>query len=876
MLTYKIIHSMRSILLMTLLLSMAFFLSNCTKTGKHERNIMNLENSWQIINTVDTALDGQEISSSDINLDAWIPASVPTTVLGALVENDVYQDIYYGKNLEIIDKIQFQTPWWYRTEFSLKDESTSNYRLIFEGINYRADIWLNGQKIASSDSMIGSFRIYELDVTKVIRQDKNILAVKVHPPQPGDFTIGFVDWNPRPPDSNMGLWRGVKLKKSGAISINHPFVQSKVNLNTFEEAELTITAEVHNHSTEKVTGILSGKIDRIQFQQDIELNPQEQKQIVFSPEEYPELKIDNPKLWWPIHLGEPNLYSLQLTAIVDEAVSDRQETRFGIREVSDYINAEGHRGYKVNGKPVLIRGGGWVDDLLLIEDKDKIKAQVLYTKHMNLNTIRLEGFWGSSQYLYDLADEHGLFLMPGWSCQWEWEGYLGKPVDEFGGIKEPDEIDLVAKSLRDQVLWLRNHPSIFVWVLGSDMLPRPALERTYQSYLDKVDPTRPALMACKEMTSEISGPSAVKMRGPYEYVTPNYWYVDKNYGGAFGFNTETGPGPQPPPLESIRKMIPETNLWPIDEEWNYHCGRNQFNTLDNYLDAFNQRYGKAGNVEEFAFKAQAANYEAMRAMFEAFGVNKYNATGVIQWMLNSAWPEMYWQLYDWYLMPNGAFYAARAACRPVHIAYNYGDGNIYTVNDHLNSMKDLQAEIRILDSNSKIIFTESVQLDMEANASQKIFDLPRLNNVTTVYFLDLRLKDVNGNLLSNNFYWLSTKPDVLDFEDTRWFWTPNKSFADFTELNQLPQVEIKAECNFKDKGQAIVTLANPTESLAFFIELGIIGKEDGQSILPIFWDDNYVSLLPGETRQIHARFNKEDLNGQTPDFTYQGWNIKKD
>jgi exo-1,4-beta-D-glucosaminidase len=366
------------------------------------------------------------------------------------------------------------------------------------------------------------------------------------------------------------------------------------------------------------------------------------------------------------------------------------------------------------------------------------------------------------------------------------------------------------------------------------------------------------------------------MNGPYDYVTPNYWYLDKKNGGAFGFNTETGPGPQPPPLESIKKMIPEGHLWPIDDVWNYHCARGKFNTMDRYLEALDRRYGKPETLEEFSLKAQTANYEAIRGMFEAFGVNKFNATGIIQWMLNAAWPKMHWQLYDYYLMPSGAFYGTRKACQPVNIVYNYADKDIYVVNDTLSEVKYVKAEIRVFDIHSRLIFSKDVEVSVGENRSEKILDVPDWKEKSSVYFLDLKIRDVRGKVLSTNFYWLSAKEDVLDEKKTTWFVTPNKDYADFTALEKLTEVKIREKHEFFDLGsekEVVVTLENPTESIAFFIELGLYGEKSGSSVLPVFWEDNYVSLLPGELREIRACFSKEDLKGGQPALRLRGWNV---
>jgi len=833
-----------------------------------------LKSDWLIQSSAGVKESGGIISGSGYDVVGWYPTDAPATVMAALVKNNVYRDPFMGNNLEAIPTDQFKNSWWYRREF--KVEADENTRLIFEGINYSANIWLNGQQIATSDTLVGAFRIFDLDITKYVNSVNNILAVEVFPPKPGDFTIGFVDWNPRPPDANMGIWRQVKLRTTGAVSVDNPFVQSKVNLETLTQAELTISADIVNHSDRQVEGALHGRIDKLVFSQNFSLAPHETKRLSFAPQQYTMLKIDNPRLWWPNNLGEPNLYQLILSAETGNQVSDMRTVQFGIREVADYINEQGHRGYKINGKKVLIRGGGWVDDLFLADDDKKIEDQIKYAKFMNLNTIRLEGFWGSSEKLYDLADQYGILLMAGWSCQWEWDNYLGGPVDEFGGVITPQQIELVTRYTRDQALWLRNHPALFVWVMGSDMLPRPALENKYNELFAAIDPTRPLLMSCSDKTSEISGPSAVKMNGPYDNVTPNYWYVDKKNGGAFGFNTETGPGPQPAPLESIKKMIPPEHLWPIDEMWNYHCGRNEFNKLDRYNNALNHRYGAPASLEEYLQKAQMANYEAIRAMFEAFAVNKHNSTGIIQWMLNSAWPELYWQLYDYYLMPNGAFYGTKTACKPVNIIYNYGDQDIYLTNDTFSAFENYRAEIRVFTIDSKQVFEHSIQVNINKNESRKIFELPKIDGLSSVYFVDLKLYNSQNQEICNNFYWLSTKADILDEEGTLWFVTPNEEYADFTALHELPQTTLEVTHQFIDLGKEYevkVVMKNPSDVIGFFIDLNVYGQESGNSILPIFWDDNYISVLPGQVKEITGRFAKDDLKGNKPAFRLSGWNV---
>jgi exo-1,4-beta-D-glucosaminidase len=845
-----------------------------------------LSEGWMIQSSSEVREGPELISMPDFDSRHWYPMSVPSTVLAALVDNGVYENPYFGMNLSRIPGEPFEKPWWYRTEFQLSSQQASETVLLeFDGINYNANIWLNGNCVASSSEVRGAFRRFRFDISKFVSKGSNALALEVFSPKPGDFSTGFVDWNPPPPDRNMGIFRSVRLRFCRDVSIERPFIQTKLNFETLDQATLTVTAELINHGQHSISGILEGEIESLRFRKNVDIEPQEQKIITFTG-----LKIANPRIWWPYQLGKPNLYALNLKFTADGEVCDVAHTKFGIREIEDYTNEGRHRGFKVNGKKILIKGAGWTDDLLLADTPQNIDNQLRYVRHLNLNCIRLEGIWGKDQTLYDLCDRYGILMMVGWSCHWEHEQYLGKPVDDrYGGVISSEDIELIAQSWQDQVLWLRNHPSIFVWAIASDKIPKPELERRYIETFKKYDTTRPYLVSTGGVGSEqqiigknvvksdISGSSGVKMLGPYAYTPPIYWYTDKSRGGAYGFNTETSPGAVVPPLESIKKMLPKEHLWPIDEFWEFHCGLNEFSTLDRYRQALNRRYGEPAALEEFVSKAQVLNYELMRPMFEAFRANKGPATGIIQWMLNAAWPKMYWQLYDKYLTPTGAFYAARKACEPLHILYNYGNRGIYIVNDYLSAFRSLKATIRVLDINSTEVLNRAMEIDVETESSAAIFELPELIKISTTYFLDLRLNNENGIEIDNNFYWLSTRPDVLDYDIKvkPWpYYTPSKEFADLTALNFLPQAKVDFEYHAKligDQTKLTATLHNASDTIAFFIELKISGEKSGQTLLPVFWQDNYVSLLPDETRTIEATFST--INDQ-PILTINGWNIE--
>lgn len=834
-----------------------------------------LSSGWAIQSSAKVANPGPALSQPGFDVGLWYAAEVPCTVMGTLTRLGVHKDPLFGRNLEGISPEPFKASWWFRTEFDDAPPKDTHTRLCLDGVNYRADIWLNGQKVAGRDQVFGAFRTFDLDITPFLRAGKNALAVEVHPPQPGDFTMGFVDWNPLPPDRNMGLFREVRLRRSGAVSMDDTFVRSTVDLKTLASATLQIETRLVNHEDRPVAGSLQGAIGSIRFLVPYRLAAREQKTLRLGPRDVPGLKIQNPRLWWPHTLGKPERYALDLKAQEKGRILDERSVSFGIRQVSDYLTPEGHRGYIINGRKLLIRGAGWVDDLFLREDAQNLEAQFQYVKQLNLNTVRLEGFWGSSQRLYDLADREGVLLMAGWSCQWEWPEYMGHAIvenEQFGGPKDPKDVDLVTACLRDQVRWLRNHPSLFVWVVGSDKLPWPEVEARYIADLKTLDPSRPLLASCKALTSPVSGPSAVKMAGPYDYVTPNYWWEDTKNGGAYGFNTETGPGPQIPPMSSLKRTLPPDKLWPVSEEWNYHCGRFQFGTLDTYLKAYKARYGEPASADEFAFKAQAANYEAMRAMYEAFAVNRPRTTGLVQWMLNAAWPKFYWQLYDHFLMPNGAFYGARKGAQPVAAVYHPVERAAYVLNDSMKDLKGARLRARLYDQNSTLVFDREVAADEPAGGVRRLLALPSAPG-TPVSFLDLRLTSAEGRELAVNFYWLSAKPDVLDETGTNWYLTPNKSFADFTALSRLPQADVSLDIKPRRSKdwEADLTLTNTSGHIAFFLELGLVDAR-GEPLVPVLWEDNDLSLLPGEKRKLHVRLPDVDLRGAEPRITLRGWN----
>lgn len=850
---------------------------------------LDLREGWALQSSAKVTAGGEAVSQPGFATAGWHRATVPTTVVSALVADGTYPDPYYGMNMRRIPGVAykvgtnfsnqgmpadspFAVPWWYRTEFTLPpDAAGRTLWLRLDGVNFRFDAWLNGKKIADAAKTAGAYRVHELDVTAAAKPGANALAVLVSAPKPTDLAITFVDWNPMPPDKVMGLYRPVTLTTTGPVALRHPQVVTKLNPPANDRAELTVKVFATNATNAPVAGTLrgratvshteTGRTSGIALQKDVTLAAGESRELVLTPVEIPQLRLAQPRLWWPAQYGEPVLHDLDLELVVNGATSDRAKTRFGIREFTAELTSSGLV-YKVNGRKILIRGAGWTPEMMLRYSPERYEQEIAYVKDMGLNTIRLEGKLEAEPF-FDVTDREGILVMPGWCCCDHWEKW--KDWDA-------EDLPVATTSLRDQALRLRGRASVFTWLNGSDGPPPANVEKAYLDVLKETGFPNPVVSSATEKKAELSGPSGMKMRGPYEWVPPLYWYTDTKIGGPHGFATEIGPGPAPPPLESLKRFIPEDELWPINEVWDYHCGGGPFKTIDVFTKAMDARYGPSKSVEEYARKAQAAAYESHRAMLESFGERKYTATGVIQWMQNNAWPGMIWHLYDFYLRPGGSYFGAKKAGEPLHVQFAYDDRSVVVVNSTVREHEGLKATARVLDLASKELLARTAPVDVGPDASVKVFPVPEPPGLTPTYFLALSLDDAAGRTVSRNVYWLSTKPDALAWDKSEWYYTPLTQYADLTGLQQLPPAEVKATARF-ESGRAKVTLENPSKALAFLVHLAVRKGPGGEEVLPVLWQDNYVTLLPGETRELAAMYAAKDLGGAAPVVTIDGWNI---
>ena len=852
-------------------------------------------------------LDGEILSSQLYRPIGWMPATVPTTVVAAQVAAGAIKDPFYGMNLRklpgmdyplgsvfsnlaMLDTSPYKCGWWYRTQFRLPPNFSGHYvALHLDGVNYRADVWVNGRQIASKDDIAGTWRVFEFNLGGgLLYFGQNVLAIEVFPPTPEDLAITWVDWNPSPPDKNTGLFRDVYLTASGPVQLRFPYIANKLDEN-FAIAQLTPVVEAWNATGHAVTAEVTWEIEGKKVQQEVSLQGGEKKTVSFDPSQFRDLTIKDPKLWWPHEMGTPALYHARVSATADGKPSDARDVTFGIRQVTSEMS-NGHTLFKINGKPVLVRGGGWTPDMLLRSSPQRMETEFRYVRDLGLNTIRLEGKL-ESQAFYDLADKYGVLIMAGWCCCDMWERW-----NEWGN----EQYKIAERSQRDQMRLLRNHPSLLVWLNGSDNPPIPAVESMYlRAGKEELWPN-PFLSSASATPTAITGASGVKMTGPYDYVPPNYWLLDSKYGGAWGFNTETSPGPAMPIPASLRKFMPPDKLWPQNETWGYHEGGERFQTLTYYNTSLEHRYGAPRDLNDFMRKAYAMDYEGERAMFEAYARNKFNSTGVIQWMLNNGWPSLIWHLYDYHLVPAGGYYGTKKATEPMHVIYSYNDHSVAVVSS-LNTPYPVKVTATLYNFDGTQRWSQDATVDVSSDKATVAFTVPQLAGLSTTYFLKLTAADHAGKTVSDNFYWLSTKPDELAWDQTHdTNVTPQSAYADMTALQDLAPVSLRvqmkpaaspcatpfavkpaagptippvtaAECGAGFLDQQL-TVSNPTQTLAFMVHLRLV-KSDGEDVVPAFFDDNFVSLLPGESRTIGVRYRTADLGKLPIHLEVRGWNV---
>lgn len=860
----------------------------------HRNREMVLTDHWAIQSTEDVDANGESVSKPGFYTAGWHIATMPSTILETLVKNGVYKHPYYGTNLpeskgffpadtylyNLPEDSPFSVPWWFRTEFDLP-KGKDHVWLHLSSINYKANIWLNGSLIADTTDIAGVHRIYDLDITgHAVQGGKNCLALEITPPVKGtDLSVRWMQGSRMVPDKDAGIWYDVKIKRNGILKIRHPHVVTELDLPDTSIAYVTITADIMNQSGKHIRGIIEGKIrpsnnlseggtsaggpETFEFTKDVVINAHDTKKVKIC------LKIRNPHLWWPYMSGKQNMYDLKMRIKpVGYSISDKLELRFGIREVDSRLEDFGHSGnqyiriFTVNGKDIFIKGGNWTQPLMLEKDEARNEAEILHMRNMHFNAIRTEGFWGDDHF-FDLCDKYGIMIFDGTNCCSIWERW-----DKWNDRS----YEIAGKSIRDQIIRKRNHPCFVDWLLASDKHVPFRAEKLYTEMVEKYDGTRPYQSNAMYSTTPVCGCTGLDhdpYPETYTYLPPSAWYGlrPKDEKGHFGpyefleFNTEIGPGAEIiPPMESMRAMMPEEDLWPKSKSWDIRLSSDEFSYQS--TDAFYSRYGEPEDLESYTVKAQAFQKETFRAMTEAFRKNKYKASGILIYRVNAGWPSLCYYLYDYYLRPDGAYAGVQQGYEPLHVLYAYDDRSVVVVNDLYRDFKNLMVTAQVFNVDMTLKYAAGEKVDIRADAVRSVLKIPETEGLTQTYFLNLELKNEAGDALSSNFYWLTTQ---------------NDADADFGELMKLPQVELKATTGFREEGKegvVRVTLTNASGQLAFLINPKIFIGLHGKELLPSYWNAKYFSMLPSSSREIEVRFNVDSLDGQRPHLMLEGWNIE--
>jgi exo-1,4-beta-D-glucosaminidase len=848
-----------------------------------------LDDGWRIQSSQTVSATGDLISQPGFADSAWYPARVPSTILGNLVDDSIAlpgQDPFFGMNMndvmgtpafhpvdgdgvfapEIPASSPFAQSWWYRREFTLPESSAgSNVDFTLNGITFGGEVWVNGTRVAGQNETLGSYREFHWEIAPFLKPagSPNVIAVQVWPPASHDLSPTWVDWNVTPQDKNMGLWRGASLSLHGPIEILHPQVVSILSHSGENTALLQVEAIFNNSSDQTITGQAVGDIEDIHFSKNISLAPYESQTVLFSASDFPQLIIAQPRLWWPAQMGTPELYHLKIAFQGTEETTEN-EIDFGIRQVTSEFNDQGARQFSINGKPLLIRGGGWAPDLFMRYSPARIENEMNYVLDMGLNTIRLEGTMQPDSF-YSLADRKGILIMPGLPCCNAWQ------IDATKW--DADQKEIARTSVRDMLFSLRAHPSVFTFLYGSDEAPKPSIEKMYLAEVAATHFPNPVVASAATDNDEDGNPiTGFKMNGPYDYVPPTYWLTDKTGGGAFGFNTETSPGPSIPPMQSLKKFLPDGDLDHIDSVWDFHAGENEFDNIRVHTKALQATYGPIQNMADMVEKSQLMDYDSHRAMFEAFNRNKnQGATGIVQWMLNNALPSVIWHLYDYYLQPNAAYYGTKEANRPLHLIYGYDNRQISLVNSTYVASTGLQVKAQVFDLDSHLISSQEVTASTQPNDTQILFPIQKPDSVRGgIYFLRLDLDDAQGTLLDRNFYWLSTKDPKFPLD-------VGSVDADFSALSSLPQTELKISSSWNSQNAAeTVDITNTGQSIALFINFRLTHGTDQTDLLPVLWNENDITLVPGEHRVLKATLpsSQADMTStEVPEIHGMGWNV---
>lgn len=907
---------------------------------------------WRLQSSYIEKRNGAEVSSPGAQTEGWHAVGLPSTALKALVKDGTYPDPRVGLDTYKIpdasdefnkahDLARFShlpdkrnpwaDPWWYRCEFDLPARRPAQRLwLNLNSINYRADIWLNGRKVAGREEIVGMFRRFRLDVTDFAQTGRNALAILVwgpdHPGVPDTqlevygkvrqfhkdichdvtevMTIGY-DCFPTVPDRNLGLIQEISLVATGPLDLRDPFVRADLPLPELTPANLTVSAEVVNATAAPVRGWVEGAITApdtgevvATFRRPVALMSHETQLVTVTRTDTPALTLKAPHLWWPNTYGDQPLYGLELRVVVDGNVSAQARTRFGIRRIDRELHErDGAHGFRlcVNGQRIFQRGGYVQPEMMFDWDEQRVEAELRYLVEANLNYIVFEDIPNPPDWYLDLCDRLGLLF---WNCFYDcyWLQY-NRPWRIDTQVLEDCTVDLVKR--------YRNHPSLVIYMSQNEGETREDVYEMWRRTVLALDTTRFLVPSGSFPDYRTNVPDWFRKDMPvgmndympktYSWQLPQVYYTLVREHRNWMFMIESCSA-SVPPLESLVRFIPQLRdlppnpgdnpTYPLDPTWAHYGANMYYEWFDRGLRLL---YGEPKDVRDYVWKAHLVTYDQHRALFEAVHHRMWDITsGFGEWKINSAFPDVQWQVYDWFLRPMVSLYAIRKACAQLAVQLCPLDGMVSVINNRFAPASGLTVEATVYGLNMNVLHRHSQSLDVPANAFAEAFVLPRPTSIaeTPVYFVKLNLHDAQGALVVDNFYWLSPRLDDVErvftddmrkFPANRPLLVPRRKPC-FPELADLPQARIEASA---ERGGALVAdgemavrvrLRNPGAGLAFFVRVRLVRESDGEEALPVYWSDNYFSLLPGEAKELTARLRAADCGRLQ--VAIDGWNIR--
>lgn len=869
-----------------LLFALLFLLSVSYSSAQ---NTYELNGGWKCRKIADVHADGLQISKPDYGVDGWLPATVPGTVLTTLLNNKLVPDPFWGMNNAHIKDIydtgrEYYTYWFVKDFNQAAPVGNNQVYLNLRGVNYSCEVFLNGKKV-NKQTHFGMFLRQSYNITQLLNKTgTNRLAIIVYPPDPvgnanggqgGDgqiaknvglqYTAGW-DWIEPMRDRNTGIWDKVTIETTGAVRITDPHVITLVpGVRQVEgkqaPAIIKSSATLSNPTAKPVSGALKFTIDGQTVSKNVVVKPNSTVEVRLN-----DLTLNNPKLWWPNGYGPQHLYKTSIQFVVANKVSDKADVNVGVRELQTSWNEQTKsRQIMVNGQKIFIKGGNWIiSDAMLRFSDARYDAEVRFHHDMNLNLIRV---WGGALVerpeFYNACDKYGLLVFQDFWISGDANGRWMDPKkkdDQWTRRKYPDDHKLYIQSLIDQIKLVRNHPSLAIWCGGNEITPpEDILLPLRDTILPKLDGTRWFVEysnSDKMSLNTIGGNGD----GPYG-IQPDSAFFKIH---TFPFNSEIG-SVGINDFESLKRFIPTANLIApeynadnkrkskVDSLWDYH----------KYIgyDASIEQYGKVADAKDFADKAQLVNYNQYRALMEGFSAHMWDwYTGVIIWKTQNPWTAMRGQMYDYYLDPNACLYGLHSGSEPLHVMYNPIDGMVTIVNNTFTTKRDLMLSVKTYDMQGKERLLTQVFEEIQPQSVKGFIPMKEGINALAKkegVFLSLRLTDVNKNIVSDNLYWLPDEKGV------------------YSGLKKIEATQLMVSAKQLSPGKVEVILNNPANGpVAFFNRLSLIDADSHNRLLPVFYSDNYVSVLPGEQKKVIISYDAAKIKTK-PLLDVNGWNVKE-